>query len=589
MFAHFAVTVMASAWLASAQEQDNNAYHPHAAFAFIRTGERTPIIRPGNPVLTALGATQMLTLGQNFRTRYITGDSPNGLGKEHIAGMSQNTLDNDQIMVKTLDKQYLVASAQAFMQGLYPPHALGNGTGDVSGLLANGEAIDYPLDGYQYANIQSTGELDAESIYIAGAQNCPMAQRDAMMYFTTDAFLNTKAAHEDFYKSLKVDWFEGNLKDDELDYTSALEIADYLAYQYEHNSTIYRTLANDSTYAGVYDKIRHLADEEAWYLYGNTSSSSTDADNQAIPGKTLAAAILDQFEKLVTDRTSGGDTTDFSYPLTFYVGEQEPIVSLISLMMADYRDDNFRSMPPLASAIIFELFSTGSDATFPTNEDDLWVRFYFHNGTDFSANQMIAYPVFGNGPSKTDMPWLEFQDMFTRIRMNTLTEWCGTCASSSLFCWGVDKTNINLILPGSQQKYKVTPVVAGVIGAIVTLAVAALLFALAMLLGGVRLHRNPHSRKSDLGGFKGSAKLASDPDLSLAKNAAAPAGISFVGAGAGAGDSKKGHERVGSWELRQKEFGPRNGDADLSDESRRGSFDAIDAVAGRPVEPHERV
>ena len=158
----------------------------------------------------------MYTLGQNFRTRYITGNSPSGLGKEHIAGMSTNTLDNEQIMVKTLDKQYLMASAQAFMQGLYPPHALGNGTGDASGLLTDGTAIDFPLNGYQYANIQSTGELDPESIYIAGAQNCPIAQRDAMMYFTTDAFLNTKAANEDFYKSLNVDWFEGNLKADEL-------------------------------------------------------------------------------------------------------------------------------------------------------------------------------------------------------------------------------------------------------------------------------------------------------------------------------------------------------------------------------------
>jgi chromosome condensin MukBEF MukE localization factor len=69
-------------------------------------------------------------------------------------------------------------------------------------------------------------------------------------------------------------------------------IYDYLQYQYAHNSNIHRALANDSTFTGAYDKVRTLADEQAWYLYGNTSSSSTDADNQAITGKTLAASIL---------------------------------------------------------------------------------------------------------------------------------------------------------------------------------------------------------------------------------------------------------------------------------------------------------
>lgn len=385
------------------------------------------------------------------------------------------------------------------------------------------------------------------------------------------------------------------------DYISALEIADYLTYQYAHNSTIYHTLANDSTYTGVYDKIRHLADEEAWYLYGNTSSSSTDADNQAIPGKTLANAVVTQFEKFINDKVGGGDTTDLSYPLTFFLGEQEPMVALLSLMMADYHNANFRAIPPFGSALIFELFSTGDNVAFPTDEQDLWVRFYYHNGTDTADGdennnnnnqQLTSYPILGNGPSRTDMQWSEFQDMFTRIGINTLTDWCNACDSPSLFCWGVDPTNISLVLPQQQQKYKVTPPVAGVIGAIVSLVVAGLLFALAMLLGGVRFHRNPRSKKAELGGFKGSAKLASDPDLSLARNAAAPAGISFVGGG---GDGKKGHERVGSWELRQKEFGPRQsggGGGDFAeDESRRGSFEAIDAAvaAGRPVEPHERV
>lgn len=214
-----AVAVVASAWLVGAQNSnttESSAYHPHAAFAFIRTGERTPLERPGVPVLSAVGANQLYTLGQNFRTRYVAGTSPSGLGVQHIAGLAPSILNNEQIWVQTTDAQYLVSAAQAFMQGLYPPHGTSNGTGPATGILSDGTVIDYPLNGYQYANIHSTGEFDAESIYVAGADNCPAAQRDAMKYFMTDEFIKTKAANEKLYDSLNVDWFEGNMKKSDL-------------------------------------------------------------------------------------------------------------------------------------------------------------------------------------------------------------------------------------------------------------------------------------------------------------------------------------------------------------------------------------
>jgi hypothetical protein len=347
-----------------------------------------------------------------------------------------------------------------------------------------------------------------------------------------------------------------------------------------HNSTIYRTLANDSSYAGVLDKARSLADEEAWYSYGDTSSSVTN--NQAIAGKTIASSILNTFEMLIADQSSPGDKTDMSYPLTFLFSEPEPMISLISLLMADHNAEYFRSIPPFASAIIFELFSTGANNTFPISQDDLWVRFYFHNGTEFNDDQLTAFPIFGNGPSKTGLQWKEFKTLFNRVRIATLQDWCDTCVSPALFCSGTDEdgNNISFNLPAAkkQKHNKISPVVGGIIGALVTLAVAGLLFGLAMLLAGVRFHRVQRKKKSELGGFKGSAKLASDLDLSLAKNGAPPAGISF------GPDTKRGHERVGSWELRQKEYG-----GDLSECERRESFDAINAVTSKPVQPRESV
>lgn len=203
---------LASAWLVGAQSTpDSDNYHTHATFAFIRTGERTPILRNDTQKLTALGATQMYTLGENFRTRYIAGDSPKRLGIEHIEGLSVDVIDNDQVWVQTLDKPYLVSSAQAFMQGLYPPRGASNGTGEISGSLANGSSVDYPLNGYQYATIHTASEDDPVSRYISGARNCPEAQVAALTYWTTDEAMGNQTANADLYKKLNLDWFEGTL------------------------------------------------------------------------------------------------------------------------------------------------------------------------------------------------------------------------------------------------------------------------------------------------------------------------------------------------------------------------------------------
>jgi hypothetical protein len=373
-------------------------------------------------------------------------------------------------------------------------------------------------------------------------------------------------------------------------YSKAIEIYDYLTYQYAHDSDTYERLANDSTMAGVYDELRFYADEMAWYTWGNTSSSSTDDDYRAMAGRTVASMILGQMQKVVQNGTGVVNNNPAQqlewHALSLLFGEHEPFVALASLIMLEFTAPNFKSMPPFASAMIFELFSRGSNTSAFPDPEDLYVRFYFQNGTDFDGS-VQAYPMFGRGPSGTDMPWFDFQNMMSRIMTNALSDWCDQCnnVSPTLFCVGIDENVINITMEGRNSAHHgLSPAVAGVIGAVVTLAVAALLFAIAMLLGGIRFHRVERSKKSELGGFKGSAKLASDADLSLPKNGVPPAGIvSF-----GGGDTKKGpRERVGSWELRQKEIGI--GSGDVGDESRRGSFEAIEAAMGKPVQPEERI
>ncbi|KAG9186531.1 hypothetical protein G6011_09639 [Alternaria panax] len=527
----------------------------------------------------------MHALGQKLRTKYVT-------GTQSIAGLSTDVLNNDQIWVQTLDTPYLVSSAQAFMQGLYPPHDVSGTTG----VLADGTSVDYPLNGYQYASIHAASPNDPYSRLVSGTQSCPQGQADGLKYFTTPEFKAAKGVNEDLYDKLNLDWFEGYAEQDELSYTYALELADYLSYQYAHNSSIYKTLSNDSDYEGVYDKLRYNADEVAWYLYGNTSASTADSDNRAIGGKTLAGSILHSFNQLLPEKTdsenliNNAGQTNKPSPLTFFFGEQDAMVSLMSLMMLDSQSSKFKSIPPYGSAMIFELFSKGDSAEMPIDPNDLWVRFYFHNGTDSDSKPLESYSMFDAGRSMTDIPYGEFYTIMLSIGMQGLSEWCTSCSSPSLFCLGADGSGVTLVVPAPQERKKketISPVVGGIIGAVVSLVVAGSLFALAMLLTGIRFHRVEqrlgNNQKSDLGGFKGSAKLASDPDVSLSRNGVPPA-TATAGIVSFGGDHKRGHERVGSWELRQKEFGK-----DIGETSPRSSFEAIDAVAARGMEPHDRV
>jgi hypothetical protein len=334
-------------------------------------------------------------------------------------------------------------------------------------------------------------------------------------------------------------------------------------------------------------------------MYGNTS---TDADLQGMGGKPLAAEILSSF-RLVADKKHTVDNP--SYPLTVFFGEQDTLISLLSLMSLDSISSDFKSIPAYGSAMLFELFSTGANADVPSNPEDLWVRFNFYNATTSAGGKeeeeekLIAYPMFNGPRSQFGMNWPVFQDEFSKIGMGSVESWCAICESGSSFCRGTDGN----LTPGSnsssskKEKHGLSPAVAGVIGAIVTLVVAGLLFAAAMLLCGFRFHRaerrNNNNNKSPLGGFKGSSKLASDPDLHLAGNAA-----SF-------GVSKIGHERLGSWELREKEFGgddegfslPPNDAKDTHSNGRSGlgvrkTHVREDSLGGvgtlRPAEAHRR-
>ena len=127
------------------------------------------------------------------------------------------------------------------------------------------------------------------------------------------------------------------------------------------------------------------------------------------------------------------------------------------------------------------------------------------------------------------------------------------------------------------------PAIAGMIGALIALVIGAGISVLLWLIGVMSLHKRER-RKSELGGFKGSQKLASDQDLTI------PKGGAVVGASIEREiPMSPAHERVGSWELKSTEAGQRP-DLSTAPSMRKlsGESERIDPFRD-PVKPDERV
>lgn len=304
---------------------------------------------------------------------------------------------------------------------------------------------------------------------------------------------------------------------------------------------------------------------------------------KSISGRSLATQILSTFNNAIQME---GQTNK----LNLWFGDFSPMVSFAALAgLTSNQNAIFYNIPPMGSSFVIELFSMVADDSstsgFP-NTSDMFVRFFFQNGTD-EYSDLVNYPLFGRSPSSEYVSYSEFVSGLSQFSLSGVREWCETCGSYSIFCpayTGVDDSPIS----NSSHRRGLSPTVAGVIGALVALAVVAFVFVLLMLLAGFRVHRKEGKKRSSIAGFKGSQKLASDQDLTLPKGGAGATVLSTEP------ETSKGHERVGSWELREqakkKEAGQMG--AVTSPPPRRSSYEEdevhVDPYAPA-VKPHDHV
>lgn len=147
-------------------------------------------------------------------------------------------------------------------------------------------------------------------------------------------------------------------------------------------------------------------------------------------------------------------------------------------------------IPDYASTMTFELFTAADASAFPAVED-LQVRFLFHNGTMDENSTLNAYPLFGQ--SSTELSWTEFQREMNRFAVGGQQQWCQACGNNKGVCASVtassSSSGAGAAGSDSGSRGGISKVAAGIIGAMVTLAVVLGLQAAVMLVVGLRVVR----------------------------------------------------------------------------------------------------
>ncbi|TLS27574.1 hypothetical protein PpBr36_04355, partial [Pyricularia pennisetigena] len=520
-----------------------------SSVAYVYHGERQPLVALGSPILTPLGAQQMLAQGTHFRARYLSSGTSGSTGSSHrISSLDTDSLDSTKISILSSDDAYVSSSAIAFMQGLYPPV-----TGTMAGIaggaavarLANNSVLEFPLNGYQYPRIQASSMSSPESIWSQGYRNCPSKSHSELEIVNSGEMKKLKAESQPLFDKFRDSLLESSglfksVSSLEYDYFgNAYDVYDFVQYNYTHDN-ITQTIVPRADI----DSLEKYAARQQRELHGNLTVSGTEPNDQirAIGGKTLAARILLQIKASSNDKIATHSSLQRS-KLTLMFGSHEPLVSLFSLtgLVNGNSRQVFEALPKPGAAVVFETFTAGGSASEdgqPPPVEDLLVRFLYRNSSEDNAS-FVAYPLFGRGNAEWQMRYTDFADAIDRIDLPTWQLWCAACGHGATFCPGNKAVTSGLDGLGESggSRGNMSLAVAGVIGAVVALALMAILTIMVALLGGLRLSRRNQTQAhgsgglAASGGFRGVEKRENDRDVQVTQG-----GIH--------------HERSGSWELR---------------------------------------
>jgi len=247
----------------------------------------------------------------------------------------------------------------------------------------------------------------------------------------------------------------------QISYAKAYDIYDLLHVGQIHNASD-ANITSEQMF-----QLRTLADISEF-----NRNYSPDDEIRSIGGRTFASAVLTQLNQTVTSNA----TLKFS----LFTGSYDTFLSFFGIANLTAASPNFYGLPDYASTMAFELFTQDNVTSFPSNQDDLRVRFMFRNGSDTALEPFSLF-----GESATDLAYSDFVSKMSALAINKVATWCSMCQSSVNFCPSSSSssspTTSSSDTPVGNSKSHLSNAAAGGIGAGVTLGVL-LLCAIAFLL-----------------------------------------------------------------------------------------------------------
>lgn len=436
------------------------------AFVFARHGDRTAKVL-GSTELTNLGYQQVYQTGSFYHDRYVVPES-----QLQIEGISNPEVDQTQVTATApADDNVLQNSAAGFLQGIYPP--VGS---TAKATLRNGSTVHAPLDGYQLIPVDliTKGANSENSGWLQSTNECKKAKVSSNEFYSSSLYLDLLDSTKGFYHSLSN--ILGSAFDrSEMDFKEAYTIYDYINVAQIHNSTQSTPLDGLST--ADFNRLHALANAQEYHLAYNESQQI-----RAIAGSVLAGEAMKGLNETITSQGKS--------KLAIRFGSYATFLSYFGLAQMPAVDPKFAGVPNYASSMTWELVTNSTASGFPS-ESEISVRFSFHNGTLTSSDQLTSYPLYGQ--SSLLLPWSEFVDRTSKIAVSGDKQWCQVCGNTAGQCAafadsdsGSGSGSTSASSSGSDG---MSLAVAGVIGAMVTLAVILGLEALFLLVGGFRLSK----------------------------------------------------------------------------------------------------
>lgn len=252
-----------------------------------------------------------------------------------------------------------------------------------------------------------------DAIWIKGDDGCPAAKKPQEAFEKSDVFEervdDTKSFYEKFQNVLSD---VPDLTSDDLSYENAYDIFDLINVARIHNESSPALDVSDDDL----DQLRTLADSSEF-------SKNFDQENpdHSIGARTLIAGIMAQLNETVA--------TQAALKFSLLAGSYDTMLGFFGVTGLYKLSDDFQGLPDYASTLAFELFTDGDDDEFPSNTDDLRVRFLLKNGT---TRDLTSFPLFG--ADDDTYSWSDFEDKMRGVEMATVGEWCGACQSEQPFC-----------------------------------------------------------------------------------------------------------------------------------------------------------